>query len=123
MVASAPAGRRDAAVRALAALIEAHEDVEARLVHPLAEQGLPDGPALAHARVVEENRADELLTQLITLGAADGRFPAVFAEFRAIMLNHLRCEEREEFTALRTQFAAEHLRELGRHAREHRVWL
>jgi hypothetical protein len=113
----------DQAVRELEALIEAHEDVEARLVHPLAEQGIPDGVAVAHARVVEENRADELLGQLVALGVADTRFPAVFAEFRDIMLDHLRREELEEFAALRAGFSAAHLVELGVRARENRLWL
>jgi hypothetical protein len=122
-VSRATPGTRDAAVRAVAAVIEAHEDVEARLVHPLAEQGLPDGVAMAHARVVEENLADELLSQLLTMGARHPRFAAVFGRFRHIMLEHLEHEENEEFTALRARFSPEHLIELGHNARENRLWL
>ncbi len=120
---TAPPARRGGALRDLASLIEAHEDVESRFVHPLAEQAIPDGPAVAHARVVEENRADELLSQLIILGVDDAAFPTVYAEFRTIMLDHLHREEREEFTALRAAFSAEELREMGEHTRENRVWL
>jgi hypothetical protein len=73
--------------------------------------------------VVEENRADELLSQLITLEAAHPRFPGVFGEFRAILLDHLWREEHEEFVALRAWLPAEHLLELGDQARESCLWL
>jgi Hemerythrin HHE cation binding domain len=114
---------RDAALRELAELIEAHEDVEARLVHPVAEHELPGGRMLAHTLVVEENRADELLSQLITLGSGDARFASVFAEFRTVILEHLRREEREEFAALRARTPREVLVELGVRAQENRLWL
>lgn len=119
----APVTGRGAAVRQLAVLLEAHEEVEARLVHPVAEQGIADGPAIAHARIVEENRADELLGQLIQLDGADPRFAGTFAEFRATLLNHMRLEEQGEFAALRAHLPAEHLIELGTQARERRLWL
>jgi hypothetical protein len=122
-VEAAAAAQRGAAVRALADLIEAHEDVEARLVHPLAEFELPGGRALTHTLVVEENRADELLSQLITLRAGDARFGSVFAEFRTVILGHLRREEREEFAALRARTPRDVLVELGVRAQENRLWM
>jgi Hemerythrin HHE cation binding domain len=122
-VEAATGGARDAAVRALAGLIEAHEDVEARLIHPLAEHELPGGRALTHTLVVEENRADELLSQLITLGAGDRRFAAVFAEFRGVILEHLRREERDEFAALRAGTPRDVLVELGVRAQENGLWM
>ncbi len=122
-LAAAPPAGRPMALRALVELIEAHEDVEARLLHPLAEQRLPDGEALAHALVVEENRADELLGQLLTAGPEDRRFSALFTEFRTVILDHLWREERDEFAALRARMPGSELVELAVRAQENRIWL
>jgi len=121
-LAAAPSASRGDALRALAELIEAHEDMEARLLHPLAQR-LPDGDALAHALVVEENRADELLGQLLAAGPDDRRFSALFAEFRGVILGHLVREERDEFRQLRTRIPAQELVDLADRAGENRIWL
>ena len=123
VLAGAPVAGRAAAVRQLAVLLEAHEEIEARLVHPVAEKGIADGPAIAHARIVEENHADELLGRLIQLDGADPGFAGTFADFHRVLRNHLRLEEQGEFAALRLHLPAEHLIELGTQARERRLWL
>jgi len=104
-------GSRSAALRSLAALVDLHESVEARLVHPLTSRVVPGGDAIAHARVVEEDQVTELLGRLCAMDTNGSRFSDAFAVFRDVLAGHMHREEAEEFVALREQADGRELRD------------
>jgi hypothetical protein len=112
-VESAVGDGRVAALRSLAALVDVHESVEARLVHPLTSRTVADGAAIAHARFVEEDQVTELLGRLCAMDVNTPRFCDAFAVFRDVLACHIHREEAEEFAPLRAQVDHRQLVELA----------
>jgi hypothetical protein len=93
----------------LVALLAIHESVEESLVHPLAEQTLPDGDSVVPARLAEEQDAKEALVRLYDLGVADPRFNADLLALRDAVAAHAGAEELLEFGKLRDVVDADQL--------------
>ena len=106
-------GSRAAALRSLAALVDIHESIEARLVHPLTSRTVSGGDAIAHARAVEEDQVSELLGRLCAMDTNGSRFSDAFAVFRDVLAGHMHREEAEEFVALREQVDGRDLRQVA----------
>lgn len=89
-----------------------HETAEEEVVHPLLYQA-PGGEAVAEARVEEESKSKDLLSELEKNGVEDPAFEARFAQLRSDVLAHAEREEREEHPKLEQAVDEEKLRQLA----------
>jgi hypothetical protein len=98
--------------RDLVALLAVHESVEQILVHPLAEQRLPDGGSVVAAEVHEEQDAKMVLARLYQLDVDAPAFADGLSVLREALMAHAQAEEEYEFPSLRQVVSPEHLRRL-----------
>jgi hemerythrin superfamily protein len=112
MAATGPARQEqfDELVRMLAV----HEAVEEELIHPLAQERLPEAAGMVDERLAEEGQAKRALSTLHDLGVDHPDFEDRFAELAVDVLAHAEAEEREELPALRAALTTEHRESLGR---------
>lgn len=99
---------------ALVRLLAVHEAAEEQVLHPVARLRLPDGDAVADARIQEEEESKRLLQELERMGPEHEDFPAQFARVRDLVLEHAQNEEREEFPGVREHYSPEDRVTLGR---------
>jgi hemerythrin superfamily protein len=85
----------------LVRLLAVHETAEEEVVHPIARQSIDDGDEIVDARLAEEHRAKEMLSELYDLGPDAPDFETRLLQLRQAVLTHARYEERYEFTRLR----------------------
>lgn len=90
-----------------------HETAEEEVVHPLLQQA-PGGEAVAEARVEEESRSKDLLSDLERRGVGDPEFDTGIAQLRTEVLAHAEREEGEEHPKLDEAIEPETLRQLAR---------
>jgi hypothetical protein len=100
VVNSARGEQRRNAFYALRRLLAVHETAEEQIVHPAARKELPDGDAVVEARLLEENEAKKILTELEDIDVDSSDFEMKFAMLERGVLTHARAEEREEFEPL-----------------------
>lgn len=81
-------------------LLARHETAEEMIVRPLTRKA-PQGDQVADGRIVEENRAKEMLANLERMGVDTPEFTATFTQFRQSVLAHADAEETLEFPLLR----------------------
>lgn len=101
----------------LCRLLAIHESIEQQLVHPLTQRRMPDGEEVIEARLDEERRATDELTELWDMGIDDPRFAERFAVLRDDVTEHAELEEAEEFGWLRENVPPEQLVSLAAAAR------
>ncbi len=89
-----------------------HETAEEEVVHPLLYQA-PGGEAVAEARVQEESKSKDLLSELEKMGVDDPGFDAGFAQLRADVLAHAEREEHEEHPKLEQAVDRDKLQQLA----------
>jgi hemerythrin superfamily protein len=109
--ASGSDARRDAFER-LVRKLAVHETAEEEVVHPLLGQA-PGGDAVAEARVEEESRSKDLLSELEKRGVDDPEFDTRFAQLRTEVLAHAEQEEREEHPKLEQVVGPDRLQQLA----------
>lgn len=112
-VVSAPGvdARRDGFER-LVRKLAVHETAEEEVVHPLLYQA-PGGEAVAEARVEEESKGKNLLSELEKMGVDDPGFDAGFAQLRTEVLAHAEREEHEEHPMLEQAVDRDKLQQLA----------
>jgi hemerythrin superfamily protein len=98
----------------LRALLAVHETAEEEVVRPVTRSSVPNGEAVADARIEEENEAKEVLAKLEKLGTGSSEFMPTFLELKKSVLAHAETEEHEEFPALRASQSADELRQMGK---------
>ena len=98
----------------LRALLAVHETAEEEVIRPITRKSIPNGDAVADARLEEENEAKEVLAKLEKLGTGSAEFMPQFREFKKSVLAHAEHEEHEEFVGLRSAKTPEALRKLGK---------
>jgi len=91
--------KRDAFV-SLRRLLAVHETAEEEIVHPAARRALPDGARLVDARLLEENEAKKILSQLEDLDVDSTEFDMKLKLLQTGVLIHAQAEELEEFAQL-----------------------
>jgi hemerythrin superfamily protein len=91
--------KREAFV-SLRRLLAVHETAEEEIVHPAARRALPDGARRVDARLLEENEAKKILSQLEDLDVDSREFAMQFELLQRGVLVHAEAEEREEFAQL-----------------------
>ncbi|MHB1923912.1 MAG: hemerythrin domain-containing protein [Acidimicrobiales bacterium] len=82
-------------------MLAVHETAEEEVIYPLVRAAVPDGDALADARLEEEAEGKTLLAELEKLGTADSAFSPKLATFQEKVDEHARHEEEKVFPALR----------------------
>lgn len=97
---SAGDDRRDA-FHELVHLLSVHETAEEEVIHPLSRASIRGGPDVVDARLEEERKAKELLSELYDRGSTDPEFVPMLLRFRTAVLAHATYEERYEFPELR----------------------
>jgi CBS domain-containing protein/hemerythrin superfamily protein len=113
-VAAAADGQVQERFDELVRMLAVHEAVEEELIHPLAQDRLPDSDVMVGERLAEEGEAKRTLAMLHDLGVAHPEFDVRFAAFTEDVLAHAEAEEREELPALRAALSAEHRQALAR---------
>jgi hemerythrin superfamily protein len=90
-----------------------HEVAEEEIVYPVVRKQLPDGDALADARIKEQSESEELLKQMEKKGANAPDFPANLAILRDSVLRHAQAEEILVFAPLAAALDEETLAKMG----------
>jgi hemerythrin superfamily protein len=98
----------------LRALLAVHETAEEEVLRPMTRSTVPDGNAIADARMEEENEAKEVLANLEKLGCASPEFMPKFLEFKKSVLAHAEHEEHEEFPGIRSAKTPDELKKMGK---------
>ncbi|WP_144126547.1 hemerythrin domain-containing protein [Catellatospora sichuanensis] len=100
-VESADGDHRQELFTELVGTLALHESIEQLLVHPLAEQELPDGDQVVPPRLAEEEDAKQALSALYELGVSAPEFEGQLAALRDAVSAHAEAEEELEFLRLR----------------------
>jgi hemerythrin superfamily protein len=90
---------------AVVRLLTAHETAEELVVYPVVRADVPDGAALADARLAEERAAKQQLAELESIGVGGAAFPELFGRFADDVLGHATNEERQVFPLLRQELS------------------
>ncbi len=98
----------------LRALLAVHETAEEEVIRPITRSSVPNGEAVADARIEEENEAKEVLAKLEKLGTESSEFMPTFLELKKSVLAHAESEEHEEFVGLRSAKTPDELRQMGK---------
>jgi len=101
---------------ALRRMLAVHETAEEEIVHPAARRELPDGEQIVAARLLEENEAKRVLTELEDLDLDSAEFATKFRTLRTAVLAHAESEEREEFDRLATRLDSTRLERMRKAA-------
>lgn len=91
---------REDAFRQLTRTLAAHEAAEEVCVHAIAKQDLGRDADVVDDRVVEEEEATNVITDLEALGTDSPDFPAQFDELARSVIEHAEAEEHEELPKL-----------------------
>src|SRR4051794_13098325 len=110
---SATAESRQEAFDILRELLARHETAEEMIVRPLTRD-LDNGEAVASARMDEENKSKDVLSELEKLDIASVEFARTFESFAKEVLEHALAEEALEFPLLRAQLDAGKLEDAER---------
>jgi hemerythrin superfamily protein len=98
----------------LRALLAVHETAEEEVLRPVTRSDVPNGDAVADARMEEENEAKEVLAKLEKLGCSSSEFMTLFGEFKKSVLAHAEHEEHEEFPGIRASKTPDELKKMGK---------
>jgi hemerythrin superfamily protein len=101
------------AFEALVRLLAVHETAEEMVVRPTTRTRVPDGDAIADARIQEEDEAKQMLADLEAMDPEAARFDATLHQFRDAVVHHAEREEREEFPQLHKAQNEDDRRALG----------
>ena len=94
-------------------LLTAHETAEEMVVYPVVRSDLPDGAALADARLDEERAAKKQLAELESIGVESPEFLRQFGVFADDVLRHATNEERQVFSLLRQELSEQRRLEMA----------
>jgi hemerythrin superfamily protein len=94
-------------------LLAVHETAEEMILHPTVRAAGEEANAAVQERLVEEDQAKKLLSDLEAMGPDAPDFPAKFDDFRRAVLAHADAEEREILPRLRDAADQKRLEGLG----------
>jgi hypothetical protein len=100
---------REEAFFSLRRLLAVHETAEEEIVHPAARRALPDGDRVIEARLMEENNAKKVLSNLESMDIDSAEFETELELLEVNVLAHAEAEEREEFNRLSGAIDADRL--------------
>ena len=109
---AAPEQRRDLADTVIAELMR-HSVAEEMYVYPAMREHLPEGDAAVQHDIEEHQQLEEAMKALESLDSADPRFLEVLGQLEAVLRDHIRDEETEQFPQLRARVPREQLVEMA----------
>ena len=107
-----PDVRRDLADTAISELVR-HAVAEEMYVYPAMRKHLPDGDKAVEHDIEEHKEIERTLKRLEGAQASDPEFDAALGELAALLADHVRDEEAEQFPELRSRIPREELVELA----------
>jgi hemerythrin superfamily protein len=107
-----PEQRRDMADTIIAELMR-HSVAEEMYVYPSMRERLPDGDSRVQHDIEEHQQLVEVMKELENLDAGDPRFLETLGRLEAVLRDHVRDEETDQFPLLRTHLSREQLVEIG----------
>lgn len=90
-----------------------HEVAEEEIVYPVVRSSIPQGDALADARIGEQQKAEELLSEMEKMDHNSPEFSSSMTKLRDEVLAHAQAEEREVFSKLKEQLNDDRRSTLG----------
>jgi hemerythrin superfamily protein len=106
-----PVARRDSADALIAELVR-HSVAEEMFVYPAIRDHVPEGQSMVDHDTAEHKQLETVMKRLEGTDASDPEFVAVVRELEALLADHVRDEEGEQFPQLRSSVPAEQLVEL-----------
>jgi hemerythrin superfamily protein len=97
---------REKAFVELRQLLAVHETAEEMVVHPHVRREVASGEQIVEARLDEEHKAKEMLSELESMDIGSKAFLDKLAKFRDAVIDHAEHEETEEFTKLERELNA-----------------
>lgn len=97
-------------------LLAVHETAEEEVVHPRAENTIPEGRDIVAARLAEEHEAKEALAALEKMDADSDEFESGLEELESSVLAHASAEESLEFARLESDLEPDQLERMRRAA-------
>jgi len=91
----------------------AHEVAEEEIVYPVVRSEVPNGNALADARIAEEQKAEELLSKMESMDRNSSEFSSSMRHLREEVLAHAEKEEHEVFPKLKESLSDDRRSQLG----------
>ena len=110
-VESSSGAERQTAFDRLTQMLKAHEMAEEAVVRPVTAETA--GRAVADARNLEENEADEVIVTLSELDPDSAEFESEFAKLKKAVTAHAESEENDEFPTLDSGRSPQQRKELG----------
>jgi hemerythrin superfamily protein len=104
--ASEPKAREKAFVE-LRQLLAVHETAEEMVVHPRVRNETASGDEIVDARLEEEHKAKQMLSDLEDMDMDSKEFITELTKFRDAVIDHAEHEENEEFTKLERELTAD----------------
>lgn len=101
-VSSSTGDARREVFASLVRLLAVHETAEEMVVYPVVRSAGEEGNRIVEARLAEEDRSKDLLSELEQLDPDSDPFDERFATLRALVESHADSEEREVFPLLST---------------------
>ncbi len=93
----------------LVRLLAVHESAEEQVVHPAARRKITDGSQIVDARLEEEERAKQALSDLYELGTDHPDFDTRLQTLADEVIRHATAEETQEFVQLRVDLSESEL--------------
>jgi hemerythrin superfamily protein len=93
----------------LVRLLAVHESAEEQVVHPMARRKITNGDPIVDARLEEEKRAKQELSDLYELGTDHPEFDTRLRAFAEDVIRHATAEETQEFEQLRATLSEKEL--------------
>jgi hemerythrin superfamily protein len=97
---------REKAFMDLRQLLAVHETAEEMVVHPRVRREAASGDEIVEARLKEEHKAKQMLSELESMDIASPKFIQQLTKFRDEVIDHAEHEENEEFTKLQRNLDA-----------------
>jgi hemerythrin superfamily protein len=107
-----PMIRRDLTDTAISELVR-HAVAEEMYVYPAMRKHLPDGEKAVEHDVEEHKELERAMKQLEAVDVSSAEFDAALRQLEALLADHVRDEESQQFPELRRSVSQEELKELA----------
>jgi hemerythrin superfamily protein len=114
VLSASDAKAREKAFIDLRKLLAVHETAEEMVVHPRVRHEAAKGDEIVDARLKEEHKAKEMLSNLESMNIDSPKFIDELTKFRDAVLDHAEHEENEEFTKLERNLTADERERLAK---------
>ncbi len=94
-------------------LLAVHEAAEEMVVHPRARREMAAGDDIVDARLTEEHKAKEALSEIESMDIDSQEFIDALTKFRDAVADHAEHEEKEEFNKLHRKLDADECKHLA----------